>query len=67
MFWPEPCTLICVFLFLCLEGKPIPTELRKDENELRKLIAFDDQKNSCWCYFICKIFRVYIIRVFAGP
>lgn len=28
------------------EGKPIPTELRKDENELRKLIAFDDQKNS---------------------
>lgn len=28
------------------EGKPIPTELRKDESELRKLIAFDDQKNS---------------------
>jgi len=25
------------------EGKPIPTELRKDESELRKLVAYDDK------------------------
>jgi len=28
------------------EGKAIPTELRKDERELRKLLAYDDPKNS---------------------
>jgi len=28
------------------EGKPIPTELRKEEGELRKLLAYDDNKNS---------------------
>lgn len=28
------------------EGKPIPTELRKDEPELRKLLAYDDTKNA---------------------
>lgn len=28
------------------EGKPIPTELRKDESELRKLLAYDDNKNA---------------------
>lgn len=27
------------------EGKPIPTELRKEESDLRKLIAYDDEKN----------------------
>ena len=25
------------------EGKPIPTELRKEEGELRKLLAYDDR------------------------
>lgn len=29
-----------------LEGKPIPTELRKDEAELRKAIEFDDEKHE---------------------
>jgi len=28
------------------EGKPIPTELRKEEPELRKLLAYDDTKND---------------------
>jgi len=28
------------------EGKPIPTELRKEEPELRKLLAYDDTKNG---------------------
>jgi len=28
------------------EGKPIPTELRKEEPELRKLLAYDDTKNE---------------------
>ncbi|KXJ15909.1 U3 small nucleolar ribonucleoprotein protein IMP4 [Exaiptasia diaphana] len=28
------------------EGKPIPTELRKDEAELRKAIEFDDEKHE---------------------
>jgi len=27
------------------EGKPIPTELRKEEADLRKLLAYDDTKN----------------------
>ena len=26
-----------------IDGKPIPTELRKDEGELRKLIEYDDE------------------------
>ena len=29
-----------------LEGKPIPTELRKDEAELRKAIQFDDEAHE---------------------
>lgn len=28
------------------EGKPIPTELRKDESELRKLMKFDDEEHE---------------------
>ncbi len=28
------------------EGKPIPTEIRKDEAQLRQLISFDDQKHE---------------------
>jgi len=28
------------------DGKPIPTELRKDETELRRLIQYDDSKNT---------------------
>jgi len=28
------------------EGKPIPTELRKDEAALRKAIEFDDEKHE---------------------
>lgn len=28
------------------DGKPIPTELRKDETELRKLISFDDEAHK---------------------
>lgn len=28
------------------EGKVIPTELRKDESQLRKLLAYDDDKNA---------------------
>lgn len=28
------------------EGKPIPTELRKEESDLRKLLAYDDTKNT---------------------
>lgn len=28
------------------EGKPIPTELRKDESELRKLMKFDDEEHN---------------------
>jgi len=28
------------------EGKPIPTELRKEEGELRKLLAYDDSKTA---------------------
>lgn len=28
------------------DGKPIPTELRKDEAELRRLIAYDDEKSN---------------------
>lgn len=28
------------------EGKPIPTELRKDEAELRKLMKFDDEAHE---------------------
>lgn len=34
------------FVFQLLEGKPIPTELRKDEAELRKAIEFDDEKHE---------------------
>ena len=28
------------------EGKPIPTELRKDEPQLRKLMKFDDDEHN---------------------
>jgi hypothetical protein len=33
-------------LFLNIEDKPIPTELRSDEAELRKAIEFDDQAHE---------------------
>ena len=33
-------------LFAFPEGKPIPTELRKDEAALRKAIEFDDEKHE---------------------
>lgn len=29
-----------------IEGKAIPTELRKDEAELRKLLTYDDKDNE---------------------
>ena len=32
--------------FLRIEGKPIPTELRSDEAELRKAIEFDDEAHE---------------------
>ena len=41
------------------EGRPIPTELRKDEAALRKAIEFDDEKHerkycTSWlCLFQC--------------
>ena len=28
------------------EGKPIPTELRRDESELRKMMQFDDEQHD---------------------
>lgn len=31
---------------LILEGKAIPTELRKDEAELRKLLTYDDKEGE---------------------
>ena len=31
---------------LNVEGKPIPTELRNDEAELRKAIEFDDEAHE---------------------
>ena len=34
------------FFSCLLEGKPIPTELRKDEAALRKAIEFDDEKHE---------------------
>ena len=40
------CRKIFPFLLLFLEGKPIPTELRKDEAALRKAIEFDDEKHE---------------------
>ena len=42
-------TVIIVFflsLSLFVEGKPIPTELRKDEAELRKLLAYDEKESE---------------------
>ena len=33
-------------LLLHVEGKPIPTELRSDEAELRKAIEFDDEAHE---------------------
>ena len=33
-------------VFLNIEGKPIPTELRSDEAELRKAIEFDDEAHE---------------------
>jgi len=38
--------VIFIFLLLFSEGKPIPTELRKDEAALRKAIEFDDEKHE---------------------
>ena len=35
-----------VFSSCLLEGKPIPTELRRDEAALRKAIEFDDEKHE---------------------
>ena len=47
-------------LCCCLsEGKPIPTELRKDEAELRKAIEFDDEKHERKCGYL---FNFYLIN-----
>ena len=48
-----------VFDLFCLEGKPIPTELRKDEAELRKAIEFDDERHEREFIHICTIFIMY--------
>ena len=38
--------LLNVLILLLSEGKPIPTELRKDEAELRKLLAYDEKEQD---------------------
>ena len=40
------------------EGKPIPTELRKDEAALRKAIEFDDQKHERKYMQICAFYSL---------
>ena len=45
-------------LCCCLsEGKPIPTELRKDEAELRKAIEFDDEKHERKCGYFFRVVK----------
>lgn len=51
--------IIWIFLLLFSEGKPIPTELRKDEAALRKAIEFDDEKHERK-YRTLYIFHVFI-------
>ena len=38
--------VLTITYLLFAEGKPIPTELRKDEAELRKAIEFDDEAHE---------------------
>ena len=52
------------------EGKPIPTELRKDEAELRKAIEFDDEKHeSEWKNLRCVLVlsQRFFFVVYLGP
>ena len=40
-----PCTDFC-FVYCRAEGKPIPTELRKDEQQLRKEVELEDDNTA---------------------
>lgn len=45
------------------EGKPIPTELRKDEAALRKAIEFDDENHERKYMQMCAFYSLSIATV----